>query len=114
MKFCLFEDLDEYEPAGHDGVVNRLLVGVANGDGSEVSIWHGNLQPGGHSEVHTHPESLQIYVGISGELVVGNIEEERILVSKATAIFPAGTKHFVENRSDAPGEVLVVSVPGLR
>jgi quercetin dioxygenase-like cupin family protein len=114
MDFRHFEDLEEYEPPGHEGVVNRLLVGVANGYGSDVSIWHGRLEPGGHSEVHTHPESVQIYVGLSGELVVGNTEVEHTLVGKATAVFPAGTKHFIENRSGEAGEVLVVSVPGLR
>jgi hypothetical protein len=32
----------------------------------------------------------------------------------ATAIFPAATEHVIENRSQELGEVLVISVPGLR
>lgn len=114
MRFHEFDQLEEYEPAGHDRVVNRLLVGMDNGGEGRLSIWHGRLDPGGHSEVHKHPDSLQVYVGLSGEMTIGNGEEEHLLVPRATAIFPAGTDHFIENRSDDVGEVLVVSVPGLR
>lgn len=114
MRLQRFEDLDDYEPAGHEGVVNRLLLGEESGGNGELSIWHGRLAPGGRSEIHTHPESLQVYVGLSGEMVVGNEDEEHTLTPKATAVFPAGTRHFIDNRTDSVGEVLVVSVPGLR
>lgn len=114
MRFHRFDDLDEYEPPGHDGVINRLLVGQGIGGEGDLSIWHGRLDPGGHSEVHTHPNSLQVYVGLEGEMIVGNEDEEHVLVPYATAVFPAGTRHFIENRSASLGEVLVVSVPGLR
>lgn len=114
MRFHRFEDLAEYEPAGHDGVVNRLMVGEESGGDGSLSIWHGRLDPGGHSEVHTHRDSLQVYVGLRGEMTVGNDDEEYVLVANATAVFPAGTRHFIENRSASIGEVLVVSVPGLR
>ena len=114
MRFHTFEELHEYSPPGHQGVVNRLLVGAGNGGMSMVSVWHGRLDPGGHSELHTHPESLQIYVGVAGELIVGDGQEERLLTPMATAIFPAGVEHVIENRSEELGEVLVISVPGLR
>lgn len=114
MKFHLFEELDEYVPGGHEGVVNRLLHGKSSGGVGDLSIWHGRLKPGGHSERHAHPESLQVYVGISGEMVVGNDDEEHTLQSLSTAVFPAGSQHFIENRSESDAEVLVVSVPGLR
>jgi quercetin dioxygenase-like cupin family protein len=114
VKFHRFEELEEYLPAGHEGVVNRLLVGEMLGEGGEVSIWHGRLAPGGRSEAHTHPASLQIYVGISGEMVVGDDHREERLAPMATAIFPKGTVHFIENRGDDEAEVLVISVPGLR
>jgi len=101
-------------PGGHEGVVNRLLVGETLGGEGQVSIWHGRLAPGGHSEAHTHPGSLQIYVGLAGEMVVGDDETEEILSALATAVFPKGTVHFIENRSNEEAEVLVISVPGLR
>lgn len=114
MIFHRFEDLEEYIPDGHDGVVNRLLVGEGNGGGGVVSVWHGRLAPGGHSERHTHPESLQIYVGVSGEMVVGDGSREEVLVPLATAMFSKGAVHYIENRGEVEAEVLVISVPGLR
>ena len=114
MRFHRLEDLEEYLPGGHEGVVNRLLVGETLGGEGQVSVWHGRLAPGGHSESHTHPGSLQIYVGVSGEMVVGDEQTEQTLTPLAAAVFPKGTVHFIENRSDDDAEVLVISVPGLR
>lgn len=114
MIFHRFDELEEYEPGGHEGVVNRLLVGQESGETGEVSVWHGRLAPGGHSDSHTHPGSLQIYVGISGQMVVGDDQSEDTLTPMATAVFPQGTLHFIENRTEQDAEVLVISVPALR
>jgi len=114
VRFHRFDELEQYLPGGHEGVVNRLLVGEDLGGEGQVSVWHGRLSPGGRSDAHTHPGSLQIYVGISGEMVVGDAEREETLTPLATAIFPKGTVHFIENRGDDDAEVLVISVPGLR
>jgi uncharacterized cupin superfamily protein len=114
VRFHRFDALEEYSPPGHEGVVNRLLVGANNGGEGAVSVWHGRLDPGGHSDMHTHEGSLQIYVGVFGEMVVGDHAAEHRLVPMATAIFPATTEHFIENRSHDVAEVLVISVPGLR
>lgn len=114
MRLLRFEDLDEYLPAGHRGVVNRLLFGLSNGDDGSVSIWHGRLEPGGHSELHTHDESLQVYVGLAGQMTVGNGEREGLLDELTTAVFEKGTRHFIANHTEHPAEVLVISVPGLR
>jgi len=114
MRVHRFEDLDEYRPRGHEGVVNRLLVGLGNLGVDEVSVWHGRLEPGGRSEIHTHPTSLQIYVGLSGEMTVGDGAREQPLGRLTTAVFDAGARHFIENRSGQKAEVLVISVPGLR
>ncbi|MGH8872678.1 MAG: cupin domain-containing protein [Acidimicrobiia bacterium] len=114
MRFSRFEDLDEYRPQGHEGVVNRLLVGRDNLDIEAVSVWHGRLEPGGRSDLHVHDSSLQIYVGMSGEMVVGDGDREERLLRLSTVVFDAGTSHFIENRSNEVAEVLVVSVPALR
>jgi quercetin dioxygenase-like cupin family protein len=114
VRFTLFEDLDEYEPHGHQGVVNRLLVGRENLDIEAVSVWHGRLEPGGRSDLHVHDSSLQIYVGITGEMIVGDGDRQEILLRLSTVVFDAGTNHFIENRSSDWAEVLVVSVPGLK
>lgn len=114
MRLLRFEDLDEYLPAGHEGVVNRLLLGMSNGGDDSVSIWHGRLEPGGHSDLHTHNESLQIYVGLAGEMTVSNGQREELLHELTTAVFEKGTPHFIANRSGQSAEVLVISVPALR
>lgn len=114
MRVVSFDELAEYLPPGHDGVVNRLLLGRSNGGDGTVSVWHGRLDPGGHSDLHTHDDSLQIYVGLEGEMTVGDGERETTLVGLSTAVFQAGEPHFIENRSAGPAEVLVISIPGLR
>jgi quercetin dioxygenase-like cupin family protein len=114
VRFHEFEELEEYQPGGHEGVVNRLLVGEGSGGEGRVSVWHGRLLPGGHSEAHTHPSSLQVYVGISGEVVVGDDQREETLTPLATVLFPQGTVHFIQNRGNDEAEVLVISIPGLR
>ena len=114
MELLRFEDQESYEPGGHAGVVNRLLVGRANLAVEEVSVWHGLLHPGGRSDLHVHPSSLQIYVGLKGTMVVGNGDEEAELEARATVYFQVGESHFIENRSKEDVEVLVISVPGLR
>lgn len=90
------------------------MVGMMNLSIAEVSIWHGVLNPGGHSDLHVHPESLQIYVGLKGVLTVGNGRQESQLEAMTTAVFSPGEDHFIENRSIEDAEVLVISVPGLR
>ena len=114
MELLRFEDLEGYEPGGHTGVVNRFLVGKANLGVEEVSVWHGLLRPGGRSELHFHPASLQIYVGLKGTMVVGDGKEEKDLDVKGAVLFQAGERHFIANRSKEDAEVLVISVPGLR
>lgn len=109
-----FEDLEKYLPPGHQGVVNRLLAGRSLGDGDSVSVWHGRLQPGGRSDLHTHEGSLQIYLAISGEMVVGDGDVESVLTPLGTVVAPVGSPHFIENRSRRIAEILVISVPALR
>ena len=91
-----------------------MLVGLQNLGIAQLSVWHGRLQPGGRSDLHIHPESVQVYVGLSGEMVVGDSEREEILDKLGSVVFDAGTSHFIENRSDQEAEVLVISSPGLR
>lgn len=109
-----FDDFEEYRPAGHHGVVNRLLVGRSTGDGDRVSIWHGRFEPGGSSGLHVHEHSLQIYVCLTGEMVVADGSTESMIGPLGTAVIPEATPHFIENRSDGDAEVLVISVPALR
>lgn len=87
MIFHQIEDIPTYRPGDHDGVVNRLLVGEESQGIREVSIWHGLLEPAGHSDLHVHPTSRQIYIGIAGMMTVDDGSTEVDLGPFATAIF---------------------------
>jgi len=81
-----------------------------------VSIWHGRVEPGGGAEPHIHERSLQIYVGMIGELVVssGAGEEEYTLGPGDAILIPAGTGHDLKNNGETVATLLVVSSPALR
>ena len=102
-----------YEPAGHEGVVNRLLVGRETGV-DDVSVWHGTLAPGGGSDVHVHDHSMQIYVGLAGAATVMVADLEYRLDSMTTVTVPAATPHSIRNTEGPEATLLVISVPALR
>lgn len=108
-----FRDATPYEPPGHHGVVNRLLVGRETGV-EDVSVWHGTLAPGGGSDVHVHQDSVQIYVGLAGGATVTVADVEHRLESLTTITIPAATPHSIRNEEDREAALLVISVPALR
>ena len=114
MELVRFSEAAEYEPAGHHGVVNRLLAGIGRGGVGAVSVWHGRLEPGGGSEVHVHEGSAQIYAGLTGLLMVTNGEMAAPLGPGDVVIIPAGETHDIHNESDDVATLLVISAPALR
>lgn len=113
MTFVELDAQPPYEPPGHAGVVNRLLVGRELGT-EEVSIWHGVLEPGGGSDVHVHGGSAQVYVGLSGACTVTVDGATHELRPMTTVAIPAGRPHQIRNERDADATLLVVSAPALR
>lgn len=110
-----FESADPYEPAGHHGVVNRLLVGLGKGGIPDVSVWHGRLDPGGGAHPHVHEDSLQVYVGIGGAFVVSTGDGvEATLGPGDSIVIPAGVEHGLENQTEVDATLLVISCPALR
>lgn len=109
-----FSEVAEYEPAGHHGVVNRLLAGIASGGVRAVSVWHGRLEPGGGSDLHMHDGSAQIYAGLTGLLTVTNGQTSALLRPGDVVIIPAGEEHDIHNQSDAVATLLVISAPALK
>lgn len=113
MKLVRFSETAEYEPAGHHGVVNRLMAGIERGGVSDVSVWHGRFEPGGGSDLHAHDGSAQIYAGLTGQLVVTNGETEAPLGPGDVVIIPAREPHDIHNESDEVATLLVISAPAL-
>ena len=114
MELVRFSETAEYEPAGHHGVMNRLLAGIGRGGVGAVSVWHGCLEPGGGSDLHVHEGSVQIYVGLTGLLEVTNGATAVPLKAGDAVIIPAGEGHDIHNQSDEVATVLVVSAPSLK
>lgn len=116
LRLIRFDQARPYRPSGHRGVINRLLAGLGEGGVSQVSVWHGQVEPGGGAEAHVHEHSLQIYVGMSGELVVstGDGAEGEALGPGDAILIPAGTAHDLKNNGETVATLLVVSSPALR
>lgn len=115
MHVVRFSDAPSFEPAGHAGVINKLLAGASLKDGPEVSVWHGTFEPGGAAEPHVHDSSVQIYVALEGSFVVGGGGVADVMVERNDAVvIPAGEVHTIKNRSDRTATVLVISAPALR
>jgi quercetin dioxygenase-like cupin family protein len=114
LELVRFSETAEYEPAGHHGLINRLLAGIGRGGVGAVSVWHGRLEPGGGSDLHVHEGSAQIYAGLTGLLVVTNGATAVRLEPGDVVIIPAGERHDIHNQSDEEATLLVVSAPSLR
>lgn len=109
-----FEEQAEYEPAGHFGVLNRLLVGKALHGDTAVSVWLGELAPGGGADAHVHDGSEQIYVVLRGSVVVDAGDDVYDAGLHAAVHIPAGMPHAIRNTTQADAAVLVISSPALR
>jgi mannose-6-phosphate isomerase-like protein (cupin superfamily) len=114
LELVKFSETAEYEPAGHHGVINRLLAGIGRGGIDTVSVWHGSLAPGAGSDLHVHEGSTQIYIGLTGLLVVTNGATAMPLEPGDAVIVPVGERHDIHNQSDEEATLLVVSAPSLR
>jgi quercetin dioxygenase-like cupin family protein len=113
MQFHRFEHHEVVEPTGHVGFKSRRLVNSKNGGDGSVSVTYASIVPGGTSGLHSHDQSVQIYVGLSGSLSVGDDQTEHELTPMAVVVFEAGSPHFVENRGDEMASALVITAPEL-
>jgi mannose-6-phosphate isomerase-like protein (cupin superfamily) len=114
MELFRFSESDPYEPPGHHGVVNRLLSGIGRGGTSEVSVWHGSLEPAGGSDLHVHEGSMQIYFGLTGRLIVTNGDTSFPLEPNDVVLIRAGETHDIQNQSGEVATLLVISAPALK
>lgn len=114
MDVIRFERCEQYEPAGHAGVVNRLLVGSESGGIEDVSVWHGTIETGGFAEPHVHEGALQVYVVMTGTITVAGESMTSDLQPGDAAVFSPGERHEVKNRSAKEATLLVISTPALR
>lgn len=114
MELVGFDRAEKYAPGGHEGVINRALVGRTSGGVDAMSVWYGEFAAGASSDRHVHDQSVQVYVGLSGEFAVSTDDEVVLLQIGDAAIIPAGEYHAIKNVGDEPATVLVISSPALR
>jgi quercetin dioxygenase-like cupin family protein len=108
-----FDQAGTFAPKGHDGVVNRLLVGRQDHGVSDVGVWYGSFEPDGHSDGHVHEGATQVYVILSGSFTAGAPDDPRDLGVHDTLIVPAGEEHFIRAGASG-GTVMVITSPTLR
>lgn len=113
MTFTDLRSQPAYAPAGHAGVVNRLLVGAELGT-DQLSIWHGAFAPAGASDLHVHEGVVQVYIGLSGRFTVTVDGVAHTLEPMTSVTIPTGVAHEIRSDHDGEATLLVVSAPALR
>lgn len=85
------------------------------------SVWRYYFEPGASEGVHRHDaeaadsctvyDSDELYLVVSGELVM-TVEGERTTLKAGDAAYaPAGTWHGIANESDGPAEMVLIFGP---
>jgi len=113
IQITRFDDAETFTPHGHSGVVNRSIAGTASHQTPELSVWWGEFDRAGQSELHIHENALQLYVVLSGSFDVGDGVHVHSLTPGDSALIRAGVAHQIEATSENAG-VLVITTPGLR
>jgi quercetin dioxygenase-like cupin family protein len=114
MDVIRFEECPPYQPAGHAGVTNRLLVGRDSGGVGQMSIWHGTVEAGGLADPHAHDDALHVYYVVTGVISVASETSTAELSPGDVAVFQPGESHSLVNETSEPATLLVVSTPALR
>jgi mannose-6-phosphate isomerase-like protein (cupin superfamily) len=68
------------------------------------------VKAGGHSRLHSHPKTTEIYIVQSGEGVLTLGEEKRRIRPGDIIEIPAGTPHKIEHSGQDLFELKIVSV----
>jgi quercetin dioxygenase-like cupin family protein len=69
------------------------------------------LLPGQAQKVHAHAASDKVYLVLDGRAHLTLGDEVRELGPEEAVLCPAGVAHGVQNQSDAPTSLLVVTAP---
>lgn len=102
MKLANSNDIlkNPVEHAGAEGVEMRLLIGKPDG-APTFAMRMFEVQPGGHTPLHTHPHEHEVFV-LDGHGVVVFKGETSPIGSEDVLLVPGGTEHCFQNTSDVP------------
>ena len=77
----------------------RLALLAGPKDGSSASVFYEVWEPGGSQPVNSHPDSVEIFVILSGMGTAISDEHTVDLVAGDTLILPIGSHHRITNTS---------------
>lgn len=104
------EGMPAFSPPHHTESKDRKMVDETIG-AKHLSIWHGEIGPGGIAELHFHEEMEQAFLILDGEAIFQLGEEEHRLGSDNLVFVPAKKPHRVTPVGDVPLKLLMIQTP---
>ncbi len=90
-----YDSVPAYTPPGHNGTVNRRLVGPSLGS-KYLEIIIGEMEPSGGAEPHVHENFEQSIYVLEGKLHMFTPESDAMFGPGDLVLFPAGCTHTLE------------------
>jgi mannose-6-phosphate isomerase-like protein (cupin superfamily) len=114
MKLITIADNRTWSPEGHSDCLCQDVVSDAVG-ATLMEIHTTTLGPGGVADLHSHPESEEVFLILSGELVFFDESGQEFPARSGMAVFvPVGGKHGTINRSNKDVRLIAIQVPPKR
>jgi mannose-6-phosphate isomerase-like protein (cupin superfamily) len=114
--FIDLNDLDGqpfFSPAGHSGTLNHHLAHQGNG-ARHLAVWHGNIEPSGEAEEHSHRQADQAFYVLGGECLFRLGPEEQRLGPGNFVFVPQGVTHRILSTGKESLRLLVITAPPLK
>ena len=104
------QDIPTFSPPHHTKTTDRKLIDEAAG-AQHFTLWHGEIEPGGVAELHTHEEMEQTFIVLEGEglFKIGN--QEYRLGKGSIAFVPAKHPHQINSVGDTSLKILIFTAP---
>lgn len=103
-----------WSPRGHSDCLCQDVVSDAVG-AKLMEIHTTVLGPGGKADLHSHPESEEVFIILSGELVFFDESGAECTAHAGEAVFvPIDGQHGTINRSNEDVKLIAIQVPPKR
>ena len=100
-----------WSPGGHSGCLCQDIVSDVVG-AKLMEIHTTALGPEGKADLHSHPESEEVFIILSGELVFFDETGTEYAAGAGTAVFvPKDGQHGTINRSGKDVRLIAIRVP---
>ena len=108
MQVTRFKDAKTYDAANHFGMTAMRLQGQGVTDLQDYWVGFSTFLPGGGAEKGSAP-SAKVYVVLEGEVTVTTAEGDTVLSKNDSCYLPPNFERSIENRSNYPAQMLVIS-----